>query len=333
MATSDERSPGVKAALYERHGAAAEVLRVTDIERPDPGPGEVRVRVEVSGVNPTDWKLRSGATPQAIDRFQIPHHDGAGVIDAVGAGVSQERLGQRVWTWLAAAGRPWGTAAEWTVIPQRQAVPLPEGVSPELGASLGVPAMTAYWCLYADGPLTGQTVLVAGGAGAVGHCAIELAKHGGARVIATVSGPAKAELAARAGADLVVNYRDVDAAERIASFAGAVDRVIEVALGANVRLDLAVARPGASIVTYAAEASDPVLPVRACMTANVTMKFVLLYTVPTSELERAAHGITRALRDGALSELPVRRFALGDIAAAHDAVQAGEVGKVVVIPA
>jgi NADPH2:quinone reductase len=136
----------VKAALYERHRAAAEVLRGADIERPDPGPGAVRVRVEVSGVNPTDWKLRSGATPQAIDRFQIPHHDAAGVIDAVGAGVSQERLGQRVWTWLAAAGRRWGTAAEWTVIPERQAVPLPEGVSPELGASLGVPAMTAWRC-------------------------------------------------------------------------------------------------------------------------------------------------------------------------------------------
>lgn len=171
----------MKAALYERHGAAAEVLRGADIERPDPGPGEVRVRVEVSGVNPTDWKLRSGATPQAIDLFQIPHYDAAGVIDAVGAGVSQERLGQRVWTWLAAAGRRWGTVAEWTVIPERQAVPLPEGVSPELGASLGVPAMTAYWCLYADGPLTGQTVLIAGGAGAVGHFAIELAKHGAPR--------------------------------------------------------------------------------------------------------------------------------------------------------
>jgi len=261
----------VKAALYECPGAAAEVLRGAGIERPDPGPGEVRV--EVSGVNPTDWKLRSGATPQAIDRFQIPHHDAAGVIDAVGAGVSQERLGQRVWTWLAAAGWRWGTAAEWTVIPERQAVPLPEGVSPELGASLGVPAMTAYWCLYADGPLTGQTVLIAGGAGRSKAFAIELAKHGGAQVIATVSGPAEAKLAARAGADLVVNYREVDAAERIASFAGAVDRVIEVALGANVKLDLAVASPGTRITTYAAEASDPVLlPVRACMTANVTMK-------------------------------------------------------------
>ena len=196
-----------------------------------------------------------------------------GVIDAVGAGVSQERLGQRVWTWLAAAGWRWGTAAEWTVIPERQAVPLPEGVSPELGASLGVPAMTAYWCLYADGPLTGQTVLIAGGAGRSKAFAIELAKHGGAQVIATVSGPAEAKLAARAGADLVVNYREVDAAERIASFAGAVDRVIEVALGANVKLDLAVASPGTRITTYAAEASDPVLlPVRACMTANVTMK-------------------------------------------------------------
>src|SRR6266571_7189528 len=275
MATSTGRSPGVKAALYERHGAAAEVLRGADIERPDPGPGEVRVRVEVSGVNPTDWKLRSGATPRAIDRFQIPHHDAAGVIDAVGAGVSQERLGQRVWTWLAAAGRRWGTAAEWTVIPERQAVPLPEGVSPELGASLGVPAMTAYWCLYADGPLTGQTVLIAGGAGAVGHFAIELAKHGGARVIATVSGPAKAELAARAGADLVVNYRDPAATDQIRSFVGpgGVDHVVELALGANLELDLAVIRrPEGRIVDYAAEPADPVLPVRACMTANLELR-------------------------------------------------------------
>ncbi|HXZ73863.1 MAG TPA: alcohol dehydrogenase catalytic domain-containing protein, partial [Streptosporangiaceae bacterium] len=164
----------MKAALYDSHGPAADVLRVEEMERPEPGPGEVRVKVAVSAINPTDYKIRSGATPRPMDGFQIPHHDGAGVIDAVGEGVDPARVGQRVWLWLAAAGRRWGTAAEWAVVPGRQAVPLPDAVSMELGASLGVPAMTAHRCLFADGPVSGKTVLVAGGAGAVGHFAIQL---------------------------------------------------------------------------------------------------------------------------------------------------------------
>jgi NADPH:quinone reductase len=324
----------MRAALYDRHGAAREVLRVEDVERPEPGPGEVRVRVEFSGVNPTDWKSRSGATPRPMDGFQIPHQDGAGVIDAVGEGVDAGRIGQRVWLWLAAAGRPWGTAAQWTVVPEHAAVLLPDGASAELGASLGVPAMTAHVCLFADGPLDGKTVLVAGGAGAVGHFAIELAKHAGARVITTVSGPRKAELAAKAGADLVVNYREPGAADQISSFAGrnGVDHVVEVALGANLQLDLAVTRPGARIATYAAEATDPVLPVRACMTANVVLRFMLLYEVPAEALRRAASDITAALADGALTELPVTKFPLDEIAAAQDAVERAAVGKVLVIP-
>lgn len=325
----------MKAALYDRYGAARDVLRVEEMERPEPGPGEVRVKVEVSGVNPTDWKSRSGATPRPIDGFQIPHHDGAGVIDAVGEGVDPARVGQRVWLWLAADGRRWGTAADWTVVPERMAVPLPQGASAELGASLGVPAVTAHRCLFADGSIEGKTVLVAGGAGAVGHFAIELAKRAGARVITTVSGPHKAELAAKAGADLVVNYREPDAADKISSFAGpaGVDHVVELALGANLQLDLAViARPDAHIVCYAAEAIDPVLPVRACMNANVIVRFVLLYGVPQEVLDRAAKDITAALADGALTELPVTRFPLDEIAAAQDAVEAGALGKVVVIP-
>jgi len=323
----------VKAALYDRYGPAREVLRVEDVERPEPGPGEVRVRVQFSGVNPTDWKSRSGATPRPIDGFQIPHHDGAGVIDAVGAGVEPGRVGQRVWLWMAAAGRRWGTAAEWTVVPVYAAVPLPDGVSAELGASLGVPALTAHRCLFADGPIEGQTVLVAGGAGAVGHFAIELAKRAGARVVSTVSGPQKAELAAKAGADLVVNYRQPDAADQIKSFAGSegVDRVVEVALGANLQLDLAVvARPDARIVCYAAEPADSVLPVRACMNANVMFRFVLLYGVPADALIQAAGDIADALADGALTGLPVVRFPLDETAAAQDAVEAGAVGKVLV---
>ncbi len=320
----------MQAAVYRAYGTAVESLRVEDVDTPEPGPGEVRVRMQLSGVNPTDWKSRSGATPRPIDDFQVPHHDGSGVIDAVGAGVSAGRVGQRVWTWLAAAGNRWGTAAQWSVLPARQAVPLPGGASAELGASLGVPALTAHRALFADGPVDGKSVLVAGGAGAVGHYAIELAKFFGARVAATVSGPAKAELARKAGADLVVNYRDAAAAGELREFAPQMDRIVELALGANLDLDLAVSGPRTHIVDYAAEVADPVLPVRRCMSANVTIRFILLYGIPAEAADAAVADVSRALAAGALTELPVTRFPLERVAAAHDAVEAGAVGKVLV---
>jgi NADPH2:quinone reductase len=322
----------MRAALYDRHGPGSEVMRVEEVATPEPGPGEVRVKIIYSGVNPTDWKSRNGTTPRPIDGFQIPHHDGAGVIDAVGEGVGSEHIGQRVWVWLAAAGRHWGTAAEWTVVPAGQAVPLPDLPSFELGASLGVPAMTAHRCLFADGPVEGKTILVAGGAGAVGHFAIELAKFHGARVVTTVSGPEKKELAKKAGADLVVNYREPSAVEQIKAF-GPVDRIVEVALGANFQLDLAVLKPLGEIISYAAEPNDPALPVRACMNANVIMRFVLLYGVPRDALADAARDITTALTSGALTELPVHKFSLNEIVAAQDAVQNNAVGKVLIAPA
>ncbi len=323
----------MRAAVYDRTGPAAEVLRVTDVEQPEPGPGEVRVRVHASGVNPTDVKTRSGVTPRPIDGFQIPHHDGAGVIDAAGPGVPADRVGQRVWVWLAAAGRRWGTAAQWTVVPARQAVPLPDGISFELGASLGVPAITARHCVLADGPVRDAVVLVAGGAGAVGHFAIEFAVWGGAaQVIATASSPAKAQLAKEAGAGQVISYTDPDAAEQIRAVAGPVDRIVEVALGANLSLDLAVCRPGTVVMAYAAPPQDPVLPVRACMTANIVLRFMLLYTVPPADLDAAVRDITAALQAGALSELPAHRFGLDEIAAAQEAVERGVTGKVLVIP-
>ncbi|HLH82682.1 MAG TPA: NADPH:quinone reductase [Trebonia sp.] len=322
----------MKAAVYRGTGPARDVLRVEEMDRPEPGPGEVLVRVHASGVNPTDFKARSGAVPRPIAEFQVPHQDGAGVIEAVGAGVDPARTGERVWVWFAAHGSRWGTAAEYTVVPARQAVHLPEGASFEFGASLGVPAMTAHRCLFADGPIAGKTVLVAGGAGAVGHFAIELAKWAGARVVTTVSSPEKASLAAKAGADLVVNYRDEDAAEQIKAFAATVDRVTEVALGANLKLDLAVAGPSTVVVTYAADGPDPVLPVRACMTANVTLRFVLLYGVPDLALDEAAADITAAVTAGALTELPAHRFPLSEIASAHEAAEGGAIGKVIVNP-
>jgi NADPH2:quinone reductase len=320
----------MKAALYREYGSAVDTLRVEDVDRPEPGPGQVRVRMQISGINPTDWKSRSGATPRPIEVFQVPHHDGTGVIDAVGPGVDAGRVGERVWTWMAAAGNQWGTAAQWSVLPARRAVPLPDGATAELGASLGVPAMTAHRALFADGPVEGKNVLVAGGAGAVGHYAIELAKFYGARVVTTVSGPAKAELAAKAGADLVVNYNDADAADKVRAFAPEMDRIIELALGANLKLDLAVSGPRTHIVDYAAEATDPVLPVRRCMSANLTLRFILLYGIPAEAADQAVADISRALQAGALSELPVTRFDLDQVAAAHDAVEAGAVGKVVV---
>jgi NADPH:quinone reductase len=322
----------MRAALYERYGPAAEVLHVAEIDTPEPGPGQVRVRIELSGINPTDWKSRAGATPRPIDAFQVPHHDGVGVIDAVGEGVDSGRVGQRVWTWMAAAGNRYGTAAQWCVLPSRQAVQLPAGAPAELGICLGVPALTAYRCLFADGPIDGASVLVAGGAGAVGHFAIELAKFAGARVVTTVSGPEKAAMAAQAGADVVVNYRDADAADQLRAFAPQMDRIVELALGANLELDLAVSGPRTHIVDYAAEAADPVLPVRRCMNANVTLRFILLYGVPFETLELAAADMTLAIEAGALTPLPVTTFPLDQVAQAHDAVQAGVVGKVAVVP-
>jgi NADPH:quinone reductase-like Zn-dependent oxidoreductase len=247
----------MRAAIYRECGAARDVLLVADVDTPSPGPGEVLVRVHASGVNPTDYKTRSGATGRPIDDFQVPHQDGAGVIEAVGTGVDSARVGERVWVWFAAAGRRWGTAAEYTMVPSRQAVPLPAAASFELGASLGVPAMTAHRCLFADGPVAGRTILVAGGAGAT---------------------------------------------------------------------------PQTVVVTYAAEPSNPVLPVRDCMNANVVLRFIMLYSVPDKAMDAAVADVTAALAAGALTELPVHRFPLDDIVAAQEATEGGAVGKVIVAP-
>lgn len=323
----------MRAALYRKVGKASEVLAVEEVPTPEPAAGEVRVRISASGVNPTDWKTRSGATGSDPDGFQIPHQDGAGVIDALGAGVSDRHVGERVWCYLAAFENRYGTAAQYCVLPTERTVVLPDGASDELGASLGVPAVTAAHCLGGDPTaLAGTTVLVAGGAGAVGHFAIELAKHAGARVVATVSSQEKAELARAAGADLVVNYRDDDALDQIRRFSEHVDRIVEVAFGANLALDLALSAPGTEIVVYAAEAEDPRLPVRQLMTANVRVHFVLLYRVPGTELAAAVRFVDDALHLGALSALPVHRYGLEQVADAQDAVANGALGKVLVLP-
>ena len=318
------------AAYYSETGGS-DVLTVDEVETPSPGPGEVRVALKVAGVNPTDWKARAGATGSLPFDFQVPGQDGAGVIDAVGDGVDEARVGERVWVYFAGWQRRWGTAAEFSVVPTEQAVPLPAGASFDLGASLGIPALTAYHCLRADGPIDGASVLVAGGAGAVGHAAIELGKWSGAKVIATVSGPEKGELARSAGADAVVNYRDDDAADQIRAAApDGVSRIVELALGPNLELDLAVAAPYAVISTYAADVQTATVPVRALMTPNLLLRFVLVYTIPRPALLAAVDGVSQALAAGALTPLPLHRFPLAEAGAAHDAVEGGAVGKVVI---
>ncbi|MEA2248691.1 MAG: NADPH:quinone reductase [Solirubrobacteraceae bacterium] len=319
-------------AAHFAETGGSDVLRIGEVEVPEPGPGEVRVRVTVSGVNPTDWKARSGASGVSMTPFRVPNQDGAGVIDAVGDGVDAARVGERVWVFFAAWQRRWGTAAQWTVVPAEHAVELPAGASDELGASLGIPAMTAHRCLAADGPIEGSTVLVSGGAGAVGHAAIELARWMGARVVATASTDEKAALAEAAGAHAVVRYRDADAAEQLRAAApDGVDRVIEVALGANLDLDLSAANSHATIVTYADDGdAAPVLPIRPLMVPNIVLRFVLVYSMGADAVRAAADGVKAAVAAGALTPLPLHRFPLERTAAAHDAVQAGAIGKVLI---
>jgi NADPH:quinone reductase len=318
------------AAHYTETGGT-DVLTVGEIETPSPAAGEVRVRLSVAGVNPTDWKSRAGATAALAFDFQVPGQDGAGVIDAVGDGVDAARVGERVWVYFAGYQRQWGTAAQYTVVPSEQAVPLPAGASFELGASLGIPALTAYHCLNADGPVRGRSVLVAGGAGAVGHAAIELAHWAGAHVVATVSGEEKAALARAAGADAVVNYRSADAAEQIRAAAPeGIDRIVELALGPNLELDLAVAARHAVISTYAADQATAEIPIRPLMGPNLVLRFVMIYTIPRAALRAAVDGVSQAIAAGALTTLPIHRFGLEDTAGAHEAVEGGAVGKVVI---
>jgi len=336
----------MRAVIYANPGDAS-VLQV--VERPvaEPAEGEVRIRVVVSGVNPTDWKTRSGAFGSAAGEPAVPNHDGAGVVDAVGSGVAGIQAGDRVWVTLAADGRPAsGTAQEYTVVPAERVFPLPEGADFELGASIGVPGVTAHRALTVseDGParlqpgaLGERTVLVAGGAGAVGNAAIQLACWAGATVITTVSSQAKAELAGRAGAHHVVNYHDADAADQIRGIAPAgVDIIVEVAAGSNAELDQSVLKTGGTIAIYANDGGVPFAPdVRANMALNARYQFVLLYTVGWDRIANAAADLNQAIDDGAFrvgeqAGVPVHRFGLDDTAAAHDAVERGAVGKVLV---
>jgi NADPH2:quinone reductase len=334
----------MRAVAYAETGDP-DVLREIERPVPDPGPGEVRVRIHVSGVNPTDWKSRRAPGPAPFDEV-VPNQDGAGVVDAVGPGVTELRPGQRVWVWEAAWQRPDGTAQEYVVLPVDHVVPLPDDASFDLGASLGIPALTAHRCLtVADGgperlrpgALDGRIVLVQGGAGAVGHAAIQLARWAGARVVTTVSSPEKAELARRAGAHHVINYREGDAATAVREVApDGVDLVVEVAPAPNASLDEAVVGRDATVAIYANNGGDEVtLAIRPHMTRSTRFQFVLVYTVPDPAKRNAVQDVAAAVADGVLgvgeeNGLPLHRFPLERTAEAHAAVEDGVTGKVLV---
>ena len=320
----------MRAVWYEENGAAS-VLQVGELPDPVPGPGEVRVRVATSGVNPSDWKRRQGSTARINFPRIIPNQDGAGIIDQVGDGVPASRIGERVWLYQSQIGRPFGTAAELTVQPAIRAVPLPENVDFTLGAGLGVPAMTAHRCVFADGPVTGKTALVPGGAGAVGNMALQMARIGGAGcIISTVSGAAKADIARQAGANFTVNYRTEDTAARILEITdgAGVDLIVEVDYSGNFAVSRQVIQRSGSIAIYAG--GDGPAPRFDFPVSNVNVRHVLVYDMPEDAKTAAINDTNRWLTDGQLVGMDGPHFPLADTAGAHEAVRAATVGKVVI---
>ena len=320
----------MRAAYYEKNGTAKDVLHVGEVETPQPGPGEVRIKLKTSGVNPSDVKNRMGTTRKIAFPRVIPHSDGAGVIDAVGEGVAKSRIGERVWTWNGQWKRPFGTAAEYIALAADQAVKLPDGTSDEAGACFGIPALTAWHAVDIAGTANGSTVLVAGGAGAVAHYAIQFAKARGATVLTTVSSAEKAKLARDAGADHTIDYKRENVGERVAALTkGGVDAVIEVDLTANAPLIPVTLRPYGTLVVYGT-GPQVQFPGSFCLVNNITVKFMLVYELTPQARGRAIADITRMLAAGRLIHNVAARFGLDDIVAAHEAVEQGRaIGNVV----
>ena len=323
----------MRAAFYETNGPADAVLKVGEIDTPEPGPAEVRVRLKTSGVNPSDVKSRMGLTRKMSFPRVIPHSDGAGLIDAVGDGVPQSRLGERVWIWNGQWKRPFGTAAEYIVLPSAQAVRLPDKVSFEAGACLGIPAMTAFHAVELAAATKETTVLVSGGAGSVSQYVIELAKARGAKVITTISSPEKAKIARECGADHTIDYKREDVGERIAEFTDqrGVDAVIEMDIAANAKLIPAVLKPRGSIVIYGTGAMEATIPAQWCLVSSTRLQFFLVYELDPTRREHVIHGVNRALEHGILSNRTAPPFPLEKIVAAHQAVEdGGATGNVIV---
>jgi len=320
----------MQAAWYEKNGAAAGVLHVGEADTPQPGPGEVRIRLKTSGVNPSDVKTRAGTARKIAFPRVIPHSDGAGEIDAVGVGVAPSRLGERVWTWNGQWKRPFGTAAEYITLPEIQAVRLPDAISFEAGACLGIPALTAWHAIDIAGAANGKTLLIAGGAGAVAHYAIQFAKARGAFVLTTVSSPEKAKIAREAGANVTIDYKAENVGERVMALTkGGVDAVIELDLTANAALLPEVLRPRGTLVVYGT-GPQVQFPGSFCLVNNITVKFLLVYELTSEERARAVAGITRMLEGNRLIHNVAATFPLREIVAAHETVEQGRaIGNVV----
>jgi NADPH:quinone reductase len=325
----------MKAVWYERAGPAPEVLTYGEMPTPIAGPGEVRVRLEASGVNPADVGRRGGSYRAMEYPRVIPNSDGAGIVDQVGDGAVHLRVGQRVWLFNGQRnGRAFGTAAEYIALAEHLVTPLPDDLSFAAGATLGIPGMTAWCCLFCDGPIAGQTVLVTGGAGAVGHYAVQFAKWGGARVIATVSSAAKAEQARLAGADLVVNYRTEDVVAKVMAFTGerGVNRVVDVDFGGNIDITLKAMAMNSTIAVYATNGNrTPAVPMRELMEKCIAVRALVLFALPPPLLAAAQADITKWLTASKRIHNIAAQFALSDTAQAHLAVEKGDkLGTVIV---
>lgn len=326
----------MRAAFYDRQGTARDVLTVGDIPDPLPGAGDVRVRVVASGINPSDIKTRTGFGGKAMPFPRIvPHQDGAGVIDAVGSGVPETRIGERVWIYMGQWGRAFGTAAEFVVVPSAQAVRLADNVSFESGASLGVPAMTAHRCLFADGDLRGKRVLVQGGAGAVGNAAILLAKWAGAWVAATVSREEQAEVARAAGADFVVNRHEEDVAQTVRSATGGhgVDRIVDVDISANIDVAVACLARDGVVTAYSTETPQAMLtiPFFPALRGGFSFRFVYVYSMPQEAMRQATEEISACAASGANAPRIAKTYALDELVEAHQFQESGTaVGKIIV---
>ncbi len=325
----------MKAAWFEAFGPARQVIRIGEQPVPAPGPGEVLVRLRTSGVNPSDVKKRAGSSPTLLDNgLVIPNSDGAGVIEAVGEGVAKSRVGERVWIYQAQHGRRFGTAAGYVAIDARRAAPLPEPAGFDVGACLGIPAMTAHRCVFADGPVNGQTVLVTGGAGRVGYYAIQWAKTAGARVIATASRPEDERTCRELGADAVVNHRESGWGERVKAANGGnpIDRVVEVEFGANLPEVLQCVRVGGTIATYSSmQAPEPKLPFYRMMFMDLTVRMVLVYVMPESAKQAAMADIGKYLAEGRLKHRIAHRVPFTELAHANELVEQGELRGCVVV--
>ena len=322
------------AVTYNRVGPADEVLSFNEIKTPSAAAGEVRVKLASSGVNPSDVKLRAGVRNKTLPfPLIVPHSDGAGVIDQVGGGVDPARIAERVWVWNAAWQRPMGTAAQYVVLPAQQTVTLPDAIDFSVGACLGIPALTAYHAVALGGGVSSKSVLVTGGAGAVGHYAIQFAKLGGAeRVIATVSSDAKGAIAIAAGADTFINYKTEDVGQRCQALTDGcgVDRIMEMDLAANIQSDLAALRPDGEIVIYGSGAAEISVPFFPSLLKNVRYQFFVVYNLNAADRVAALAGVSRLLRENKLKHQIAARLPLLKAAEAHQLVESGQaVGNVV----